>query len=292
MAGLRELKERINSVRSARKITTAMQMVASSKLKKAARASENFVPYQHMLRSILDDFLVYEPRYDSPYVEKRKVKKVVLVAFASNSGFCGSFNSNIISRLAREVEDWKSKGVEEITAITIGKRVTSAARRLPHITHVEEWDRLIDPPNYDGARELADTLLERYKKKQIDKVDLIFFHYVNPMVRELTLWNYLPVDLDQLPRKKKSYLNYYILEPAGATLLRELLPKVLRSRIYASLLDSFSSEQGARTIAMQMASDNASNLLDQLNIEANRLRQQLVTNEILELSAASEADNF
>ncbi|MEG1615300.1 MAG: ATP synthase F1 subunit gamma [Bacteroidales bacterium] len=293
MPGLRELKERINSVKSARKITTAMQMVASSKLKKAAKAAENFVPYQEMLRSILNDFLAYEKESESPYVQKRKVRHVTLVAFSSNSGFCGSFNNIVINALKREVAGWRAKDVQRISLITVGKKVTQVAAKMKDKYPYEEWNRLVEHPSYDGAKELAEHLMELYKKKKTDKVVLIYFHYVNPMVHELRIRDYLPLDYSEMQKNsKKSYLHLYILEPHYQDLLHELLPKVLRTRIYSTLLDSFSSEQAARTLAMQLASDNAKNLLDQLSVESNKLRQQTVTAEILELSAAAEADNF
>lgn len=292
MAGIRELKERIDSVSSARKITTAMQMVASSKLKKAAKSAESFVPYQKMLHSILDDFLAYEQETDSPYVQKRKIRHITIVAFSSNTGFCGSFNSVIINTLQREVDAWKMRDTENIHLIGVGKKVSDAIRKMNYKGTREEWNRLVDHPSYEGAKELADHLMEMYKKEQTDKVVLIYFHYKNPMVHELMIWNYLPIEWEELPHTSDSYLHFYILEPSGHTLLRELLPKVLRSRIYASILDSYSSEQGARTIAMQTASDNAKNLLDELSIQMNRKRQQQITAEILDLSAATDSDNF
>ena len=176
--------------------------------------------------------------------------------------------------------------------IGVGKKVSDALRKFDFKGTTEEWNRLVEHPDYEGSKELADHLMDNYKKKLTDKVVLIYFSYKNPMVHELRIVDYLPMEWEKTPHSPKSYLNFYIMEPDDHTLLRELLPKVLRSRIYAALLDSYSSEQGARTVAMQTASDNAGNLLDGLSIQLNRQRQQAITAEILDLSAAGEAENF
>ncbi|MEG1587021.1 MAG: ATP synthase F1 subunit gamma [Bacteroidales bacterium] len=285
MAGIRELKQRLGSVRSAGKITTAMQMVASAKLKKAARAAENFVPYQKMLQTILDDFLSSNQEYDTPFIRKRSVKQVTLVAFSSNSGFCGAFNTIIIDSLRREMKKYSGT---DIRLITVGKKVSVAVKNMKFKGKTEEWARLIVAPHYGDARELADHLMDLYLRRQTDKVVLIYFHYKNPMVHELTIRDYLPLEFEKMKKKQESYLHLYILEPKAPELIGRLLPKVLRSDIFAVLLDSFSSEQGARTVAMQLASENASKLSDELSLALNRQRQQMITTEILELSAAGE----
>ena len=195
MAGIRELKDRIASIRSARKITTAMQMVASSKLKKASKAVESFVPYQRMLGMILDDFLAYEQETDSPFVQKRKIKHVTIVAFSSGSGFCGAFNSTIINRLQREIDEWKKTDIVHFKIVGVGKKVSDALRKFDFKGTSEEWNRLVEHPDYEGSKELADHLMDNYKKKLTDKVVLIYFSYQHPMVHELRIVDYLQIDL-------------------------------------------------------------------------------------------------
>ena len=285
MAPLKELRERISSVKSASKITTAMQMVASSKLKKAAKASESFVPYQSMLYGILRDLLVYEQDSSSAYVTQRKIKNVTILAFASNSGFAGSFNSAIINRVVEEVKNWKAQGVENIKVISAGKKLSSFLKNVDVENEGNTWDFLVNKPNYAGVKKLADYLMTLYKTKKTDKIVLIYFHYKNSIVHELKVENYLPIEISKITPSKKSYLHLYIVEPQQKEMLKELLPKVLRSKIYAVLLDSFSSEQSARTIAMQAATDNANNLINDLTIKLNRTRQQLITMEILDLES-------
>lgn len=290
MAGIRELRERLSSVRSAGKITTAMQMVAAAKLKKAARAVENFVPYQRKLQSILDDLLTSDANYESLFRQQRVIKRVTLVAFASNSGFCGAFNTFIIDALRIEMK--KHVG-QELHIIAVGKKITQALKNITFKGETESWDRLVVAPHYEDARELADHLIDLYRRRETDKVILIYFQYKNPMVHELQIRDFLPIEFDKIKKKNTSYLHLYLLEPAAPELMRSLLPKVLRSQIYAALLDSFSSEQGARTVAMQMASENASKLSDELQLMLNRQRQQMITTEILELSSGSGAgDDF
>ena len=290
MAGIRELKERLSSVRSAGKITTAMQMVASAKLKKASRAVENFLPYQQKLQSILDDFLASDAEYESFFRQKRMLKHVTLVAFSSNSGFCGAFNATIIDTLRNQMKKYKD---QELRIVTVGKKVSQAVKNMKFKGETESWDRLVVAPQYGEAREFADHLIDSYRHRRTDKVVLIYFHYKNPMVHELQVNDFLPIEFEKIKRKETSYLHLYLLEPPASELMRSLLPKVLRSQIYATILDSFSSEQGARTVAMQMASENASKLSDELQLMLNRQRQQMITTEILELSSAGEqGDDF
>lgn len=288
MAGIRELRQRLASVRSAGKITTAMQMVASAKLKKASRAVESFLPYQRKLQSILDDFLGSDQEYETYFKQKRVLKRVTLVAFSSNSGFCGSFNAAIIDELRIQMAKYEGR---ELRVITVGKKVSQAVKKMKYKGETESWDRLVVAPTYPDAREFADHLIDLYRHKKTDKIVLIYFHYKNPLVHELRTIDYLPIELEKMKKKPTSYLHLYIVEPKAPELLMQLMPKVLRSQIYAVLLDSFSSEQGARTVAMQLASENADKLSEELQLKINRQRQQMITTEILELSSAGFQDN-
>lgn len=288
MAGIRELRERLASVRSAGKITTAMQMVASAKLKKASCAVENFLPYQQQLQSILDDFLGSEHEFDIYLKQKRALKRVTLVAFSSNTGFCGSFNNSIINELQAQMKKYAD---QELRLITVGKKVSQAVKSMNYTGETESWDHLVATPDYANARDFADHLIDLYRKKKTDKVVLIYFHYKNPLVHELRTTTFLPLDFERMKKKPTSFLQLYILEPNALELLLALLPKVLRSQIYAAILDSFSSEQGARTVAMQAASENAGRLSEELLLQINRQRQQMITTEILELSSSIYQDN-
>ncbi|MDO5571693.1 MAG: ATP synthase F1 subunit gamma [Bacteroidales bacterium] len=287
MASLKEIRERVSSIRSAGKITKAMQMVASSKLKKAAKAVENCSPYNDMLAGILKDFLAYQQENDSPYIKKRTVRSVTIVAMASNTGFCGSFNSAVNNRMLQEIKKYENQNVS-VSVIAVGKKVENFLKNINVESINIGWKYNDNNPEYDDAKYVADYLMEMYRTKKTDKVIIINFHYVNSMIHNLIVSDYLPLDFSKIKPASKSYLHLYILEPRAPELMMMLLPKVLRSKIYSALLDSYSSEQSARTVAMQMASENASKLIDDLTIELNRKRQQQITMEILDLSSGME----
>ena len=288
MATIHELKDRLASVRSAEKITTALQMVASSKLKKAAHITERFVPFKQMIQQMLDDFLNSDREIDTPFTRSRSIKHVTFVAFSSNIGFCGSFNNVIIERLKSEIGKYPNIGKR---VVCVGDKVLHAVSRLVPSLEYESWSKLVERPDYQETKRLADYLVDLYLKQQTDKVILIYFRFKNLLIHELKVLDFLPLVIPETNDNKKSLLHLFILEPPAEKLLSQLMPKVFRSIIYAATLDSFSSEQGARTMAMQQASDNARNLQETLSIDLNRQRQQQITTEILELDASAEDDN-
>lgn len=289
MSSLKEVKGRIASVNNTRKITSAMKMVASAKLHKAQTAIENMLPYEKRLNGILTDFLgATRGSVDSPYVEKREVQRVAIVVFSSNTSLCGGFNSNIVKHLIVVLDEYKHLGMENVLLYPVGKKVSDAIKKMGFKTE-GDFQTMADKPSYGEAAELASHLMELYKAKELDRVEIIYNHFRSTALQILTREVYLPIELKQeKPAKTQGHIiSDYIVEPSTQELLAILLPKVLRLKMYTVLLDSNASEHAARTMAMQVATDNANDLLQDLTIMYNKSRQQAITNELLDIIGGS-----
>ena len=293
MASLKEVKNRISSVKSTRQITSAMKMVASAKLHKAQGRIENMLPYQRKLNEILTNFLSTDATIESPYTDERPVGRVAIVAFSSNSSLCGAFNSNVAKMLERTLEEYQSLGRENIQIYPVGKKVEEAVKKLGFVPQ-GSYQEMADKPSYMQAYELAGTLMTEFLEGRVDKVELIYHHFKSTGSQILTRDEYLPINLDKVAEEatestagKSSFNNDYIVEPSAARLITELLPKVLSQKIYTVLLDSNTSEHAARMLAMQAATDNANELIQDLTKQYNKSRQQAITNELLDIIGGS-----
>ena len=288
MASLKEIKSRIQSVKSTQKITSAMKMVSSAKLRKAQKTIENFFPYEQRLNGLLNNFLSAEEDSVSIFAENREVKRVAIIAISSNSSLCGSFNSNVIKKLNHAVENYKSLGKDNILIFPVGKKIAKACIKSGFEPE-GDFEKMADKPTYAAAITLADEVMQLFQTKQIDKVELIYHHFKSKSTQVLTEETYLPIQLQ--PSTKGTVALDYIVEPDRATIMADLIPKVLRLKIYTALLDSNASEHAARTIAMQMATDNATDLLQELSLQYNKSRQQAITNELLDIVGGSFGQN-
>ena len=296
MASLQEVKTRINSVKSTRKITSAMKMVASAKLHKAQGAIENMLPYQRKLNKILTNFLGADLPIESPYIRAREVKRVAIVAFSSNTSLCGAFNANVIKMLLQTVGEFRTLGQDNILIFPVGKKVDEAAKRLGFQPQ-ETSATLSDKPSYQEASELAHRLMKMYIAGEIDRVELIYHHFKSMGVQILLRETYLPIDLTHIvdgEEKQKEeevqggeIANDYIIEPSAEELIANLIPTVLSQKLFTAAVDSNASEHAARTLAMQVATDNANELIQDLTKQYNKSRQQAITNELLDIVGGS-----
>ena len=296
MASLKEVKTRINSVKSTRKITSAMKMVASAKLHKAKGAIENMLPYERKLNKILTNFLSADLPVESPYIKAREVKRVAIVAFSSNTSLCGAFNANVIKMLLQTVGEFRTLGQDNILIFPVGKKVDEAVKRLGFEPQ-ETSPTLSDKPSYQEASELAHRLMEMYVSGEIDRVELIYHHFKSMGVQILLRETYLPIDLtrvvDEEEKQKEEEVqggeiaNDYIIEPSAEELIANLIPTVLSQKLFTAAVDSNASEHAARTLAMQVATDNANELIQDLTKQYNKSRQQAITNELLDIVGGS-----
>ena len=319
MASMKEIKTRIASVRNTLKITSAMKMVAAAKLHHAQQVTIGMQPYEAQLHAILTHLLASQQvmeTFDSALVADKEgfttqtlpvkgdAKRVAIVAFSSNSSLCGGFNSNAIRQLTTIVKNLREHGFQtaDIDLYTIGRKISDAARRMgfsPIVATEDEDTRLehqalVEHPNYDDAAFLAQRLIKSFVDDKVDQIILVYNHYASTASQPSVYENYLPL---VLPRPSKTFNpssltanhslpdtdSYCILEPSGAEVLQSLLPKVLLLKIYSVLLDTNAAEHAARTVAMQIASDNAQKLLDELTLQYNKSRQQKITAEILDI---------
>ncbi|WP_288242493.1 F0F1 ATP synthase subunit gamma [uncultured Bacteroides sp.] len=293
MGSLKEVKNRINSVKSTRQITSAMKMVASAKLHKAQGRIENMLPYQQKLNEILTNFLSTDATFESPYTDVRPVTRVAIVVFSSNSSLCGAFNANVVKMLGETLEGYKSLGKDNILIYPVGKKVEAAVKKLGY-TSQGSYQEMAEKPSYMQAYELAALLMQEFVEKQIDRVELIYHHFKSMGSQILTREEYLPIDLSKVETTaategsgKRGFQNDYIVEPSVGQLIADLLPKVLSQKLFTVLQDSNASEHAARTLAMQTATDNANELIQDLTKQYNKSRQQAITNELLDIIAGS-----
>lgn len=318
MPSLKEIKTRISSVNSTRKITSAMKMVASSKLHHAQVMIENMLPYETMLENILKTFLASEADAASVFTIERPVKRVALVVYASNSSLCGGFNSNILRMMQQTIDEYQHLGRGNVVVYPIGRKVAEKVQKLGLPTG-GEFTALADKPNVAACIELARELGRKFVEGEIDKVELIYHHFKSAGSQILTRKTFLPIDITselkhdnerdltttvvtkatlEYMRKKgetvrerdidaKPINDNFIVEPDMSTVLGRLIPKYVHLVLYTALLDSNASEHAARMVAMQTATDNADELLRQLNLQYNKSRQQAITNELLDIVGGS-----
>ena len=296
-----------------------MKMVASSKLHHAQVAIQNMLPYETMLEHILKSFLAAEAEAQTVFDKERPVKRVALVVFSSNSSLCGGFNANVIKLLQRTVEAYTEElGQGSVEVYPIGRKVTEKVRKLGYDVHGER-SALIDKPNVQECIDLAMELGEKFMRGDVDRVEIIYHHFKSAGSQVLTSKQFLPIDLETelerdherdlttniVTKKAQDYLkknrrqhtveieevkplnDNFIVEPDMNTLLSELLPKMAHLMLYTALLDSVASEHAARMVAMQTATDNADELLRQLNLQYNKSRQQAITSELLDIVGGS-----
>ena len=301
MPSLKEIKGRIGSVKSTLKITSAMKLVASAKLRKAQLTIEGMRPYERKLQEMMGRLIAQAGGVGTAEWSARPVvvdeeavpvrQKIALVAFSSNSSLCGAFNANAV-RLA--LEALNSYGDADVTVYSIGRKMAESMRKAGYVSP-QDYQKLADKPSYAPAAELAEKLMEDFHEGRLDRVELVYNHFVSSgkqvPVREtlLPMGDVLPgEDSSVIPGDAKESDLDYILEPSAAALLADLLPKSLRLKFYTALLDSNASEHAARTVAMQTATDNGEDLLQELTLQYNKSRQQKITSEILDLAGGSQ----
>lgn len=285
MASLKEVKGRIATVNNTRKITSAMKMVASAKLHKAQGAITNMLPYERRLHGLLTNLLGGSEVlvWNTP----REVKRVALVVFSSNSSLCGGFNANVIKHATQWLDEYQALGKDNILIYPVGKKVADALSKMGYVIQ-GNFQHLADKPSFAEAAELAQGLMNLFTRGEVDRVELLYNHFKSTASQILTREVYLPMQTSGNTMEGKEDMDY-ILEPSREELLATLLPKVLRMKLYTVLLDSNASEHAARTMAMQIATDNADDLLQELTLMYNKTRQQAITNELLDIVGGSMA---
>ncbi|MCF2615005.1 MAG: F0F1 ATP synthase subunit gamma [Prevotella stercorea] len=318
MPSLKEIKNRLSSVNSTRKITSAMKMVASSKLHHAQTMIENMLPYETLLEHILKTFLASETDARTVLNEVRPVKRVALVVYASNSSLCGGFNANVIRLLQHVVDEYAELGKENIVVYPIGRKVAEKAVKMG-LNVAGDFTALAEKPNANDCITIARELGEKFIGGEFDRVEMIYHHFKSAGSQILTRKPFLPIDIEEelkrdherdltsnvTTKKAQEYIkrkeeekkreekeavplnDNFLVEPDMNTVLTKLIPKYLHLMVYTALLDSIASEHAARMVAMQTATDNADEILRELNLQYNKSRQQAITSELLDIVGGS-----
>lgn len=280
MASLKEIKERIASVRGTRKITSAMKMVAAAKLHRAQRAMGALVPYADELGHITAHLVGGEGMPALPLATEREVHRAVIVGFASNSTLCGAYNVNVVRSVLSEANRWHGEGAE-VEIVAVGAQTAHGVQK-GGMECTAGYDSLADRPTYEEATTMAERLMERFGKGECDKVVLVYHKFLSAGTQRLVCEELLPIGVErhegvgELPTE-------YILEPSRDELLHSLVPRLVALRLYTAALSASASEHAARMMAMQTATDNADDLISELAVEYNKQRQQAITTELLDI---------
>ncbi len=299
MGGLKEVRNRIASTKSTRQITSAMKMVAASKLRRAQNAIISLRPYAAKLTEIMQNLSASMDGSDEGvYAADRGEEKILIVAISSNRGLCGGFNINVVKETAgliqKRFESQYKKG--NVTIVAIGKKGGDLLKSRGYEPIRIEKD-IFDNLTFENTVPLAEKIMEEFENKAYDKVFLIYNQFKNAAVQILRTEQFLPVAENQEPKdegKQKAAHDTqiqadFIFEPGKAEILEALVPKAIKLSLYKALIDSFAAEHGARMTAMHKATDNADELIKQLNLTYNKARQAAITNEILEIVSGAEA---
>ena len=285
MSGLKEIRNRISSVSSTMQITNAMKMVSAAKLKKAQDSITATLPYSNKLSDLVKNISASIDSVDSnPLFVKREVKSALVIVITSNKGLCGGFNSNII----KEVYNISSQyGTKKPDLLTIGKKGNDILKKKFNV--ISSHNDLYDGFSYSNVRLIANDIMGLYTEEKYDEVILVYNHFKNAATQIITKEQFLPIAENS--DENLSIQGDYIFEPNREKILNELIPKTLSIQLFKSISDSIAGEHGARMTAMHKATDNASELRDQLKLTYNKARQTAITNEILEIVGGAEALN-
>lgn len=287
MASLKEVRNRIASVKSTQQITSAMKMVAASKLRKAQTGILQLRPFANRQKELLQK-LSSDSGGNLPggLSDQRIPNKVLVVSFSSNRGLCGAFNTNVIKQSISECNSYIGFN-SNVSLITIGRKSSEFFRKNGYDV-LESHDDIYDNINFSQASLIADHLIDLFMSRQFDKIILVYHQFKNAVVQYLVSEQFLPIS--PISNEETSLINAdYIFDPSREEILESLIPSILRTQVYKAILDSWASEQGARMTAMSQATDNASELLKELKLTYNKARQAAITNEILEIVSGAEA---
>lgn len=292
MANLKEVRTRIDSVKSTRQITSAMKLVAASKLRKAQNAIMALRPYSNKLQEIMGNLGDSINTEENPFLRKDEPEKVLIIPFTSNKGLCGAFNSNIIKWTARYIDENYSKQKNEgnLHLMTVGKKATEYFSKWDYQVAANH-DYIYDELSFENIAKIAMQVMGAFKEKGYDRVELIYNKFVNAASQTVVTEQFLPLEPPASAEgAEKNELGVdYIFEPDKETITEELIPKSLKIQFYKALLDSNASEHGARMTAMSQATENANQLVKALQLSYNKARQEAITNEILEVTTGAEA---
>ena len=286
MANLKDIRLRINSIKSTQQTTKAMKMVSAAKLRKAQDAIIRLRPYANKMKELLHNLLLGQQEIDSPFVKTREIKKVVLVVVTSNKGLCGAFNSAIYKLVQSTIQQKYSELHKQgnVQLLCVGKKGYEYFKKSHSL--IGENHDLFTKISFVQTADSAEMLMQGFKEGKWDKVEVVYNEFKNVATQIRKVETFLPLEV---PKNEKVNPVDYIFEPNKEEILSELIPKILKIQFYRCILESNASEHGARMVAMDSATENASQLISQLRLVYNKERQAAITKEILEIVGGAEA---
>jgi len=286
MAGAKEIRTKIASVKSTQKITSAMEMVAASKMRKAQDRMQATRPYAEKMRQVIGHVALANPEYKHPFMHARAVKKVGFIIVSSDRGLCGGLNSNLFRRLVRDINELRSTG-HEVEFCTIGTKALGFFRRVGGKVSAQAT-HLGDAPHIDDLVGTVKVMLDEYVNGEIDEIRIAYNHFVNTMTQDPTVAQLVPLAEGEDAGELKHHWDY-IYEPGSKEVLDSLLTRYIESLVYQAVVENSACEQSARMVAMKSATDNAGGMIDELQLIYNKARQAAITQEISEIVGGAAA---
>jgi len=285
MAVGKEIRTKVKSVQNTQKITRAMEMVAASKMRKAQERMEASRPYASKIRNVVQHLAHAHPEYKHPYLQDREVKRVGFIVVSSDRGLCGGLNANLFRASILALKEWDEKGVE-IDVCTIGSKASAFFKRVGGNVRAEA-SHLGDAPGISDLIGSVKVMLDAFDNGEIDRLYVVYNRFVSTMVQDPQIEQLLPIQADE--EEEGAHQWDYIYEPEAKEVLTDLLTRFVESLVYQAVVENIACEQSARMVAMKAASDNAGDLIDQLNLAYNKARQAAITQEISEIVGGAAA---
>ncbi|OBU31919.1 F0F1 ATP synthase subunit gamma [Photobacterium kishitanii] len=287
MASAKEIRNKIGSVQNTQKITKAMEMVAASKMRKTQEAMESSRPYAQTMRKVIGHIALGSLEYKHPYLEEREAKRVGYIIVSTDRGLCGGLNINLFKKAINNVQTWSEKGADVDLAL-IGAKATAFFNNYGgNVT--AQVSGLGDSPTVDELIGTVGVMLKKYDEGQLDRLFLVYNKFVNTMVQEPVIDQLLPLPKSEDEEMQRSHSWDYIYEPEPKPLLDALLVRYVESQVYQGVVENLASEQAARMVAMKAATDNAGDLIDDLQLVYNKARQAAITQELSEIVSGASA---
>ncbi len=287
MAGAKEIRGKIASIKNTRKITKAMEMVAASKMRKAQDRMRKSRPYSEKILKVINHLAHAHPEYQHAYMQEREVKRVGVIIISSDKGLCGGLNTNIFKTSINQLKQWSDKGIE-VDICTIGNKGAGFFKRIGG-NIVAQTTHLGDAPQLEDLIGLVKVMLDNYSDGKIDQIHLIYNHFVNTMTQDRRVHQLVPIKVEQEMEDLQKHSWDYLYEPSSEEVLDGLLMRYVESLAYQGVVENIACEQAARMVAMKSASDNAGDLIDELQLVYNKARQAAITQEISEIVAGAAA---
>ncbi|AJR07044.1 F0F1 ATP synthase subunit gamma [Photobacterium gaetbulicola] len=287
MAGAKEIRNKIGSVKNTQKITKAMEMVAASKMRKTQDAMESSRPYAQTMRKVIGHIALGSLEYKHPYLEEREAKRVGYIIVSTDRGLCGGLNINLFKQAIADIQGWSEQGAEVELGL-IGSKATAFFNSYGGNV-AAQVSGLGDHPSVDELIGTVGVMLKKYDEGQLDRLYLVYNKFVNTMVQEPVIDQLLPLPKSEDEEMQRNHAWDYIYEPEPKALLDTLLVRYVESQVYQGVVENLASEQAARMVAMKAATDNAGNLIDELQLVYNKARQAAITQELSEIVSGAAA---